>query len=78
MAAMLYTMFPNDAEGNLARRHAFLVSTETLAIVAKKIGIENDLHHGHMTGGKIWVSTDELKQELLLILDNNDIPFFIF
>lgn len=53
VAALLYEMYPNEAEGSLARRHAFLVSTETLAIVAKKIEIENDLHHGHMTGGKI-------------------------
>ncbi len=53
IAALLYEMYPDEAEGNLARRHAFLVSTETLAIVAKKIEIEHDLHHGHMTGGKI-------------------------
>ena len=53
VAALLYEMYPNEAEGSLARRHAFLVSTETLAIVAKKIEIENDLHPGHMTGGKI-------------------------
>jgi ribonuclease-3 len=53
VAALLYEMYPNDAEGSLARRHAFLVSTETLAIVAKKIEIEHDLQHGHMTGGKI-------------------------
>ena len=53
VAALLYEMYPDEAEGNLARRHAFLVSTETLANVAKKIEIENDLHHGHMTSGKI-------------------------
>ena len=53
VAALLYEMYPDEAEGNLARRHAFLVSTETLANIAKKIEIEKDLHHGHMTGGKI-------------------------
>ena len=53
VAALLYEMYPNEAEGSLARRHAFLVSTETLANVAKKIEIEKELHHGHMTGGKI-------------------------
>mgnify|MGYP003415201324 FL=1 len=42
VAALLYEMYPNEAEGSLASRHAFLVSTETLAIVAKKIEIEND------------------------------------
>lgn len=53
VAQMLYEMYPNEAEGELARRHATLVSTNTLAIVAKKIELESDLHHGHMTGGKI-------------------------
>ena len=53
VAALLYKMYPNDAEGELARRHAFLVSTETLANVAKNIDLEKHLRHGHMTGGKI-------------------------
>ena len=53
VAAMLYEMYPTEAEGNLARRHAFLVSTDTLAIVAKQIELEPLLRHGHMTGGKI-------------------------
>ena len=52
VAAMLYEMYPNEAEGNLARRHAFLVSTDTLAHVAQKIELEKQLRHGHMTGGK--------------------------
>ena len=52
VAAMLYEMYPNEAEGNLARRHAFLVSTDTLAHVAKMIDLEQNLRHGHMTGGK--------------------------
>ena len=53
VAALLYEMYPNESEGNLARRHAYLVSTETLARVAHQIEIEPELHHGHMTGGKI-------------------------
>ena len=53
VAAMLYEMYPNDAEGDLARRHAFLVSTETLANIAKELDLEKRLRHGHMTGGKI-------------------------
>lgn len=53
VAELLYEMYPDDAEGNLARRHAFLVSTETLAHVAKDLDLEHDLRHGHMTGGKI-------------------------
>ena len=53
VAALLYEMYPDDNEGGLARRHATLVSTETLAMVAKQLEIEKHLHHGHMTGGKI-------------------------
>lgn len=53
IAKLLYEMYPDEDEGNLARRHAFLVSTGTLANIAKKIDIEHNLHHGHMTGGKI-------------------------
>lgn len=53
VASLLYKMYPDDAEGNLARRHATLVSTDTLAMVAKDLGLEKYLRHGHMTGGKI-------------------------
>ena len=53
VAKLLYDMYPTDDEGGLARRHATLVSTDTLAMVAKKIDITNDIRHGHMTGGKI-------------------------
>ena len=52
VANMLYEMYPDEPEGNLARRHAFLVSTDTLARVAISIELEKDLRHGHMTGGK--------------------------
>ena len=52
VAAMLYDMYPTEAEGNLARRHAFLVSTDTLARVALGIELDKQLRHGHMTGGK--------------------------
>ena len=53
VAGLLYNMYPNETEGELSRRHATLVSTETLAGVAKQICLEPELHHGHMTGGKI-------------------------
>ena len=53
VAAMLYEMFPNESEGELARRHAMLVSTDTLANVANAIGLKNHLRHGHMTGGRV-------------------------
>lgn len=53
VAILLYKMYPNENEGNLARRHATLVSTETLAYVAKQLDLEQHLRHGHITGGKI-------------------------
>lgn len=52
VAVLLYEMFPNEDEGNLARRHATLVSTYTLAHVAEKIGLEKHIRHGHMTAGR--------------------------
>lgn len=53
VAALLYKMFPNESEGELARRLAVLVSTDTLADVASEYGLESLVRHGHMTGGKI-------------------------
>lgn len=53
VAKLLYDMFPNEHEGELARRHAFLVSTETLADVALGLGLDKRVHHGHMTGGRV-------------------------
>ena len=53
VASMLYDMFPDETEGDLARRHAVLVSTETLADVARQMGIDGVLRHGHMTAGRV-------------------------
>jgi len=53
VAALLYEMFPNESEGELARRHASLVSTETLANVAESMGIAKKIRHGHMTAGRM-------------------------
>lgn len=52
VAQMLYTMYPNEKEGELARRHSVLVSTETLARVAREIELDKSLHYGHMTAGR--------------------------
>ena len=62
VAAMLYDMFPSEAEGELARRHAMLVSTETLADVAIEIGLDRRVRHGHMTAGRmrhVWANAME-------------------
>lgn len=53
VAALLYEMFPNETEGELARRHAMLVSTDTLALVAGKLGLSGRVRHGHMTAGRV-------------------------
>lgn len=62
VAAMLYDMFPTEAEGDLARRHAMLVSTETLADVAISLGLDKRVRHGHMTAGRmrhVWANAME-------------------
>ena len=53
VAAMLYEMFPSETEGELARRHAALVSMRTLCSVAREFGFDKSVRHGHMTGGKM-------------------------
>ena len=53
VADMLFHIFPNEAEGELARRHASLVSTETLAMVAMEFGLDKKVRRGHMTGGRL-------------------------
>lgn len=52
VADLLYHMFPNENEGELARRHAMLVSTVTLGNVARKLGLDKLVRHGHMTAGR--------------------------
>lgn len=52
VASLLYEMFPNETEGELARRHATLVSTETLGNVARSLGLDKQIRHGHMTAGR--------------------------
>lgn len=52
VATLLYRMFPDEKEGELARRFSSLVSTDTLAAVAMKLELEKSLHHGHLTGGR--------------------------
>lgn len=53
MAQVLYTTFPTEREGELARRHAMLVSTETLSRVANMLDLGRRVRHGHMTGGRV-------------------------
>ncbi len=52
VAYLLYDMFRDESEGELARRHAKLVSTRTLAVVARQMELESGLRHGHLTGGR--------------------------
>lgn len=43
IAELLYAMYPAEAEGDLARRHAALVRGETLAEVAREINLHSHL-----------------------------------
>lgn len=53
IATLLFDMYPNETEGELARRHAMLVSTETLGNVAEELGLGKMIKHGHMTAGRV-------------------------
>ncbi|MEE1110862.1 MAG: ribonuclease III [Alphaproteobacteria bacterium] len=53
VASLLYAMYPTESEGELARRHAMLVSTETLGNVARDLELEKSIRHGHMTAGRV-------------------------
>jgi ribonuclease-3 len=53
IATLLYEMYPNESEGELARRHSMLVSTDTLGGLAHEIGLDKMLKHGHMTAGRM-------------------------
>jgi len=52
VATLLYKMFPTETEGELARRFAVLVSTDTLASIANRMELDKSLRHGHLTGGR--------------------------
>ena len=53
MAELLYDVFPDEVEGDLAKRHAALVSGETLALIAEQIQLGEvlKLSHGERAGG---------------------------
>ncbi|MCL2538520.1 MAG: ribonuclease III [Alphaproteobacteria bacterium] len=53
VADLLYKMFPGETEGELARRHAMLVSSNTLSNVAAEFGFDKKIKRGHMTGGRL-------------------------
>ncbi len=53
IATLLFEMYPHETEGELARRHAMLVSTETLGSVAEELGLSKMIKHGHMTAGRV-------------------------
>ncbi len=52
VADLLMDMYPCESEGELARRHAMLVSTDTLGTLARELGIDKRVRHGHMTAGR--------------------------
>ena len=52
VADLLMEMYPCENEGELARRHAQLVSTETLGSMARSLNLHQRVRHGHMTAGR--------------------------
>ena len=52
VADLLMDMYPCESEGELARRHALLVSTNTLGTLARELGVDKRVRHGHMTAGR--------------------------
>lgn len=53
IAQLLYDMFKEESEGELARRYSNLVSTDTISKIALNYCLDKSLHHGHITSGKI-------------------------
>ncbi len=76
IAELLYSMFPAEQEGELARRHAALVRGETLAEIAKKMTLGEALQLSVSeagTGGRLSSSNLEDALEALIgaiYLDN--------
>jgi len=59
VASMLYEMFPNEPEGNLSQRFTALVCKETVADVAKNIGLDKAM----------FVADDEIRQNENVLCD---------
>ncbi len=69
VAELLYSLFPNEQEGELARRHAALVRGETLAVIATDIGLGDALMMSNgeaATGGRSNASNLEDALESLI------------
>ncbi len=69
IAELLYTMFPAEQEGELARRHAALVRGETLAEIAGKMTLGEALQLSASeagTGGRLSSSNLEDAMEALI------------
>ncbi len=80
VADLLYSMFPNESEGELARRHAVLVSAETLAVVADEFELNKKLRRGHMTGGRLQHILADAMEAIIgaIFLDGGFVPAYKF
>ena len=65
IASILYDTFPGESEGELARRHAVLVSTRTLAEIGMTLDLMKCVRHGHMTGGRVQHITANAMEAIL-------------
>lgn len=61
VAELLFEMFPDEREGDLAKRKSSLVSRDVLAKVAEKIGIDDELKFSTRTGASTKVQASMLE-----------------
>ncbi|HVY12291.1 MAG TPA: ribonuclease III domain-containing protein, partial [Alphaproteobacteria bacterium] len=64
IAEWLFTLFPEENEGQLAKRHAGLVNRDTLAAVAETLNIAEALQMvgaGDLTRGRVNILSDALE-----------------
>lgn len=65
MAVWLWNMFPTEAEGSLTRRIARLVSRETCARVARKLGVARQLRLGAQARSDGGANSDNILGDVL-------------
>lgn len=65
LARFLFDIFPHENEGDLARRHAALVSGSTLARVAKDIDLGKALHLSHSERAAGGADNDNILSDVI-------------
>ncbi|WP_435640494.1 ribonuclease III [Micavibrio aeruginosavorus] len=65
LARFLFDTFPHESEGDLARRHAALVSGTTLALVAQAIDLGAALHLSHSERAAGGAENDNILSDVI-------------